>query len=367
MTCDRFSGWMTTRRRIGRFGCDRVALAVQQEQRGRALRQAIRQGRVGDDERDRGVLAACSPAARAGTPDPAARTRRPPSARPAWRRPAPACAAGRCPRAPPAPRRARRSAFASRFARALQLRVRQSLALPHERDGVRRPRRLRVEQVVDARAGGVPRVGARSTPPPPCAARPRRAASSRVHAPPRRPPPSPPAPAAGSPAQRSTVARSKSAVAYSSTPAIRPPSSQSASVRSNFALTCAEASPESSGPTARPGSSSLSSGAFCHANSTWNRGVCARLRAGRTRSTTCSKGMSWCCCAPSDRSFTRPSSSADGGRARQLHAQRQRVDEEADQALDLGVRRGWRSACRPPRRPGRRAGRARPPIRPAAS
>ena len=41
--------------------------------------------------------------------------------------------------------------------------------------------------------------------------------------------------------------------------------------------------------------------------------MCARLRAGCTRSTTCSKGMSWWCCAPRERSFTRPSSSATLG------------------------------------------------------
>ena len=37
------------------------------------------------------------------------------------------------------------------------------------------------------------------------------------------------------------------------------------------------------------------------------------------------------------------------GRARQVHAQRQRVDEEADQPLDLRAARGWPWACRSPR------------------
>ena len=64
----------------------------------------------------------------------------------------------------------------------------------------------------------------------------------------------------------------------------------------------------------------------------------ARLRAGRSRSTTCSNGMSWCCCASSAAARTCASSSATRGRARQVHAQGQRVDEEADQRLRLAPR-----------------------------
>ncbi len=62
--------------------------------------------------------------------------------------------------------------------------------------------------------------------------------------------------------------------------------------------------------SASPGSSGRTAGVLCQRNITWKRGPCAMLRAGCTRSTTCSKGMSWFCCASSDRARTRASSSA---------------------------------------------------------
>ncbi|MFL5541683.1 MAG: hypothetical protein ACJ8J0_22040, partial [Longimicrobiaceae bacterium] len=61
----------------------------------------------------------------------------------------------------------------------------------------------------------------------------------------------------------------------------------------HFAGTSDAAPAEPAPPTLGLGSSGRPSDALCQANITWKSGVCARLRAGWTSSTTCSKGMSW--------------------------------------------------------------------------
>src|SRR4029077_12273949 len=58
-----------------------------------------------------------------------------------------------------------------------------------------------------------------------------------------------------------------------------------------------------------PGRLIVPLGAFCQTNITWNTGLCARLRGGRTISTTCSNGMSSCSCAAKTCPLTRSSSS----------------------------------------------------------
>jgi hypothetical protein len=139
-------------------------------------------------------------------------------------------------------------------------------------------------------------------------------------------------------------------------PVIRPPRSERVSIRSN----CADPSamrrpaprpipaaapipaPLPRGPAPARKASARLLGVFSQLNITWKSGVCARLRTGCTSSTTCSKGMSWFCCASSARAFTRPSSSATVG-ARRGPRGGQGVHEEADQPLDLpppAVRRG---------------------------
>ena len=135
MTCDRFSGTAPLSGAVGGFRRDGVALAVEQQQRGRALRQAVREGGLGDDQRDRGVFEHVA--------QPLARVRRVQRHVRAARPSTPSIAAtssgvrGRqMPTRTSGPTPRRRSALASRFARALQLRVRQPLAAPGERDGV---------------------------------------------------------------------------------------------------------------------------------------------------------------------------------------------------------------------------------------
>ena len=115
---------------------------------------------------------------------------------------------------------------------------------------------------------------------------------------------------------------------------MRPPVSHNASDRSNLACTARTLRPPRSRPA--PGSEGPPHwDAFCQANITWKSGVCARLRVGWISSTTCSKGMSWWCCASSARALTRASSSATVGAVGQVHAHGQRVDEEADEPLRL--------------------------------
>ncbi len=93
---------------------------------------------------------------------------------------------------------------------------------------------------------------------------------------------------------------------------MRPSVSESVSDRSNFAVVrCAPGARSASGapPPSSPASPAPLRG-FCHANITWKSGVWASVRTGSTRSTTCSKGMSWFRCASSARRFTCSSSPA---------------------------------------------------------
>ena len=281
------------------------------------------------------------------------------------RPPSPRCAPRRSPPARPAPHAQRAQVVRQPVRARVQLRVRQP-ARPRTRPPPRPASRsdLRLEQLVDARLARVR--GFRRVPLP----QHQPALGLAEH----RQPVDAPAPSSAAIASsiRAQVAqpalhRRRARTARWRTPrspTIRPSSSDSDSSRSNLAVTCGAASASAS---LSPGSSRRLAGAFCQANITWKSGLCARLRAGCTRSTTCSKGMSWFCCASSARAFTRPSSSRHRRRAGEVHPHRQRVDEEADQLLDLRPARGWRSACRSPRRPAPRAGRARPPTRPAAS
>ena len=55
----------------------------------------------------------------------------------------------------------------------------------------------------------------------------------------------------------------------------------------------------SRGVSVRPGSVSVPSRSFCHANITWKIGVCGQAARGCTISTTCSNGRSGCACAAS--------------------------------------------------------------------
>ncbi len=103
------------------------------------------------------------------------------------------------------------------------------------------------------------------------------------------------------PAKRSMVSGSNRAVAYSMPPLMWSPVSCRASVRSNLAVVRVSMR---SGVAVSPVSVSVSSGVFCHTNTTWNSGLRARLRVGRVSSTTCSNGMSSCCCAAMARAFT---------------------------------------------------------------
>ena len=61
--------------------------------------------------------------------------------------------------------------------------------------------------------------------------------------------------------------------------------------------------------TSRPSARKAPSWKLARLSITWNTGACARLRSGRTSSSTRSKGTSWCAYASSVVSRTRPSSS----------------------------------------------------------
>ena len=115
----------------------------------------------------------------------------------------------------------------------------------------------------------------RSTPPEPAAAPPAAASPARSADAARRPP-SPRARTSGSPHSAPPWPARTARVAYSSDPPIRPSCSPSSSVRSNLAAACAPASAS----TCSPGSLSSPSSVFCHANITWNSGLCDRLRSG---------------------------------------------------------------------------------------
>ena len=69
---------------------------------------------------------------------------------------------------------------------------------------------------------------------------------------------------------------------------MRPPASPRLSVRSYLACDCGALSERRRQAGQLEGSSSW----FCQANIIWNIGSCARLRGGRTISTTCSNGKS---------------------------------------------------------------------------
>ena len=93
--------------------------------------------------------------------------------------------------------------------------------------------------------------------------------------------------------------------------------------------------------------------------STWNSGVCARLRAGADHLDDLLERQVLVVLRRDHlRRGSARSSSRTLGAPCEVDAQRQRVDEEADQRLDLGAAAARDRACRSPRRPGRRAGRA---------
>ena len=256
----------------------------------------------------RGTPASSSmrPGAPPGRPGPAAGRRRPPSARPACattssRR---ALQADRPP-APPGPRRSRRRWWASRLARAFSSRVGERLPLEDHRDGVRRARRLRLEQLVDApvrRNAAAVRFHAPA--PAPLGLR-RAACSSREPHVRRRRRPAP-ARARRWPSIRSTVPRSNRSVLYFSPPRRPSGGRRERSDRSNLATATSAPTPLTA---AAPGARRPGRRAFCSVNITWNSGEWLRSRSGCSSSTSCSKGRSWCAYAPSVASRTRRSSS----------------------------------------------------------
>ena len=163
---------------------------------------------------------------------------------------------------------------------------------------------------------------------------------------------------------RSMVAASNRSVLYSQrrVQACRPSRAASASDRtwrcrlaSGRRLTCT------------PSSASAAPGAFCSANITWNSGLRLRSRAGcklldqlLERQVLMRVGAQRAVAHPCEQLAKRRI-------ARQVRAQHQRVDEEADQPFQSRCAGARRSACPPRCRPGRCSGAAAPGRRPAAS
>ena len=120
-------------------------------------------------------------------------------------------------------------------------------------------------------------------------------------------------------AMRAIVCSSNRSVAYSKSALSPSAVSCTCSVRS----TIATPGSTSSGLSVRPGSSSGRSGAFCKANITWTTGLRLRSRAGRSSSTSRSKGRSWCAKASRHTSRMWPRNSfADGSPDRSARSTR---------------------------------------------
>ena len=134
---------------------------------------------------------------------------------------------------------------------------------------------------------------------------------------------------------RPTVACSKRSVAYSVSTR-SPPSSSS--YRSNARSKRAVSYSTCSGAISIPARRSASARVFCSISETWNSGLRLRSRGMRSSSTMRSKGRSWWSNAASVAAFSRRRSARKVSSARTGPAQRQRVDEEADQPLHLRAR-----------------------------
>ena len=263
------------------------------------------------------------------------------------------------PRAPPGPRRGARSWCASRLARALQLGVGER----------RRPRRRRhgasgVRAACSANSSCTQACGKSAARGVPGlqhlralrAAQQRHLRETRAAG---RPPWPPAAPPGARPCARSSPPRTAPRGRPASPPSASA-SSASASSRSNLATPAPPPNGSSSRLAQRQPRRPRRTG--LRAKVTWKTGACVRLRSTRQLLHQPLEGQLLVVVRPQRRLPHPPQQLGPGGVARQVGAQGEHVDEEADQPLRLRAGCAPRWGCPPPRPPAPRSGQQRLPA-----